>query len=115
MMKIVTISLISLFLIGAPVLVSAQTVNIKNPFAFDSFQELIMNLIEFLIYLSIIGAVFAIIYGGFTYITAGGDPQKIQKANQIITYAIVGLILAVSSYAIVKFFLSTVLELDVDL
>lgn len=114
MIKIVTIILASLFLIGLPIAANANgVIEIKNPFDFDTFEELILNLIGFLIYLSIFAAVFAIIYGGFTYMTAGGDPTKIQKGNQIITYAVIGLILSVASYSIVRFFLQKVLEIDI--
>ncbi len=35
-----------------------------------------------------------IIYGGFVIITASGDPEKAGKGRQILTYAIVGLAIA---------------------
>ena len=115
MLKKVTIILTSLFLITAPVITSAQSVNIENPFEHDSFEAVMMNLIRFLLYISIFAAVFAIIYGGFLYMSASGDPQKVQKGTKTIIYAVVGLIVAFAAYAIVKFFLSNVLGVDINL
>ena len=39
-------------------------------------------------------SVLFIIYGGFAYITASGDPEKAGKGGKIIVYALVGLAIA---------------------
>lgn len=46
-------------------------------------------------------AIFFIIKGGFLYIIARGDPANITSAKQTITRAIIGLIIALLSVAIV--------------
>lgn len=51
-------------------------------------------------------AVIMIIYGGFKYITSGGDSGKISAAQQTIIYAIVGLIIVALAQIIVRFVLS---------
>jgi len=51
-------------------------------------------------------AVIAIIYviiGGYNYVTAYGNPETIQKGKQTITWAIIGLIVSIASWAIVQF------------
>lgn len=48
-------------------------------------------------------AVIMIIIGAINYITSGGDPGKTAKARSTITYAIVGLVVALLSFAIVNF------------
>lgn len=57
---------------------------------------------------SIVGivAVIMIIFGGFKYITAGGDSGKINSAQQTIIYAIVGLVIVALAQIIVRFVLS---------
>lgn len=40
-------------------------------------------------------AIIMIIYGGITYIISNGDSQKTVRARQIITYALVGLVIIV--------------------
>lgn len=46
-------------------------------------------------------AVILIIYGGIRYATSGGDPKQTQAAQKVLTYAIIGLVLVLSSFAII--------------
>jgi len=41
-----------------------------------------------------------IVYAGFSFVTSGGDPKKVQGARQIMTFAIIGLIIVLLSFAI---------------
>ena len=43
-----------------------------------------------------------LIAGGFNYLTAFGDPQKIKKAQGTIKYAVIGFILYISAFLILK-------------
>jgi len=40
------------------------------------------------------GAVLVIVYGGFLYITAAGDPSKAEKGKTALTLAIIGIVIA---------------------
>lgn len=62
--------------------------------------------------LSLIGVVFLvlIIYGGFLWMTAAGDQEKVKKAKNLITSAIIGLVIIAAGYAIVRFVLESVLK-----
>lgn len=53
-------------------------------------------------------SVIMIIYGGFRYVTAGGDSGNIGNAKNTILYAIVGLVIVAISQAIVQFALGEV-------
>ena len=55
--------------------------------------------------ISLVGmlAVFSIIYGGFTYITAQSDPAKIKRGKDMVVYAVVALVVAFLAYGIVIF------------
>ena len=55
--------------------------------------------------ISLVGmlAVFSIIYGGFTYITAQSDPAKIKRGKDMVLYAVVALVVAFLAYGIVLF------------
>ena len=50
--------------------------------------------------ISLVGmlAVFSIIYGGFTYITAQSDPAKIKRGKDMVVYAVVALVVAFLAY-----------------
>lgn len=43
-----------------------------------------------------------LVWGGFSYMTAGGDAQKAEGAKKILTYAIGGLVLLVLSVVILS-------------
>lgn len=43
-----------------------------------------------------------LIFAAFTFMTAGGNAEKTKKAQGIITFAIIGLIVVISAYMIVK-------------
>lgn len=42
------------------------------------------------------------LYGAFTYLTAGGDAEKVSKGHKILTWAILGILLVTSSFVIVQ-------------
>jgi hypothetical protein len=63
----------------------------------------VTNLINyFLGFLGLIAVAF-LIYAGVLMITAGGDEEKVGKARQIITYAVIGIVIILLSYTIVQF------------
>ena len=77
----------------------------------DVFNEAILFL------LSIIGGIvlLMLIVGGILYIFAGGNPEAQTKAKNTVTKAIIGLILVLSSYAIVNqiFYISTDIQISI--
>lgn len=52
-------------------------------------------------------AVLIIVIAALQYVISAGDPQRINKAKNTIIYAVIGLIVAVLSYAIVEFVFRT--------
>jgi hypothetical protein len=84
----------------------AQTVNLSintNTFPTNS-QRNVGNLLSFFIKLLFaVGGVLMLIYlilGGVRYITSGGDKVQAQAARDMITHALIGIIIIASSYAI---------------
>lgn len=73
-------------------------------------QETVNNLVTTIIniFSVIVGivAVIMIIYGGFKYITSGGDSGNISGAKNTILFAIVGLIIVAMAQIIVRFVLA---------
>ncbi len=69
----------------------------------DSLVEIIARIIN--IVLGVLGVVLVIlnIYGGITWMTAGGDGEKINKAKRILMNAAIGLLIVVSAWAITVF------------
>ena len=52
-----------------------------------------------------IAAVFMVILGGISILTSQGDPSKVKKGKDTILYGIIGLIVAMLAFAIVNFIL----------
>ncbi len=48
-------------------------------------------------------AVLFLIIGGYQYMTSAGNPDQIQKAKNTILYSVIGLAVAILSFAIVRF------------
>lgn len=70
-----------------------------------TLPEIIGSVIQTL--LSFVGVLLLgyLLYGGFRWMTAGGDTSKVKEARQYITNAIIGLVIIVASYAIATFVL----------
>ena len=66
------------------------------------------NVINTLIFIIAIISVIVIIIGGIRFTTSSGDPQQAASARNTIIYAIVGLVIAIMSYAIVNFVLNNI-------
>ncbi len=60
--------------------------------------------------LGMLGVVFLclMVYAGFTWMTAAGEPDKVKKAKSLITNSIIGLIIVMASYAITLFVVGAV-------
>lgn len=55
-------------------------------------------------------AVIFIIIGGYMYMTAGGNEEKVDKAKQYIKNALIGLVIVLLSWAIAYFTFNTILN-----
>jgi len=71
----------------------------------NSLIETIVNVITVIVG---IVAVIMIIYGGFRYITSGGETAGVAAAKNTIIYAIVGLIIVAMAQIIVKFIIGKI-------
>ncbi len=72
----------------------------------------IPELVNRLVYatLSIVGALFFVMFlwGGVMYLTAGGTADRVKKATQTLTNAVIGLVIVAFSYMLVTFVINTI-------
>jgi hypothetical protein len=73
----------------------ANTINTGN------VQEQVGNILNWVFYFFIVLAVVFILIAAFSYLTAGGDEQKITKAKNELIYAIIAVVIAVLAKSIV--------------
>ena len=66
-------------------------------------------------FLSLLGIVFLVLmlYGGYSWMTAAGDQGKVERAQNTIRRAIIGLIITVGAFAITQFILVRLLDHNV--
>ncbi len=62
-----------------------------------------LAILEILLRLSVLIAIGYVLHGGFRFITARGDPEKIGKARTMTIDALVGLVIAMIAIASVSF------------
>jgi hypothetical protein len=71
----------------------------------SNLQTLITRIINVISVIVGVVAVIMIIYGGFRYITSGGNESSVSAAKSTILYALIGLIIVALAQVIVKFVL----------
>lgn len=72
----------------------------ENLFAPDGVFSVVANTLIFLV--GAVAVIFLIV-GGLRYVVSNGDPKNVEAAKNTILYAIVGIVVAVISFALVQF------------
>jgi len=66
-------------------------------------EQTVINIVQWALGLLALVAVVMIIIGGFKWITAAGNEEKIESAKKLISAAVIGLIIVLLAWAIVIF------------
>ena len=101
-----TLSLIALALIPARVLAVDVLTSDSIPAAVangPTVAELIVNVVSILSFVSGAASVITIIVGGIMYSVSGGKESQTKTAKDAILYAVIGLVISLSAYAIANF------------
>lgn len=69
----------------------------------SDLQETVIRIVQWALGLLALVAVIMIIVGGFQWMTAGGNEEKVDKAKKLISAAVIGLIIVLLAWAIVIF------------
>ncbi|MEK7516207.1 MAG: hypothetical protein AAB562_01275, partial [Patescibacteria group bacterium] len=62
--------------------------------------------------IGLVGVIFLVlmVYGGFLWMTARGDEQKVEKSKDLITAAVIGLVIVLAAYIITNFVVTNLLS-----
>jgi len=94
--------LIILFLIFVPFIVFGTTVKIDNPLGNKTLQDVLKAIIAWVYMIALIGvAPIMYIIAGYRFITAAGDPQKVDTAKKMVLWTSIGLAVATAVYGII--------------
>jgi hypothetical protein len=69
-------------------------VEFENPITSNTLDQVVSNLTDFVFTIALIVCPLVIIIGGFLFVTAGGDPKKVETGKKMIFWALVGLTIA---------------------
>lgn len=85
-----------------------KSVSLTNPIGTSDVPTLIGKIISAV--LGVIGslALLMVIYGGFTWMLAAGSSEKIKKGRDIIVWAMIGIVIIFTSYALVTFVITSI-------
>ena len=89
-------------LILLPILVHG--IEIPNPLKANTFQELILTIVNIVFMLALAIAPLMIIVAGFYFVTAAQNPNQINTAKQIILWTLIGLMIVFCAKGIINLF-----------
>ncbi|MFP4514527.1 MAG: pilin [Parcubacteria group bacterium] len=83
---------------------NCQEVSLTNPLGENTTPNTIIGRVINAV-LGVIGslALLMFVYGGITWMTSSGSPEKIKKGRDIIIWSVIGLAIIFFSYALVNF------------
>ncbi len=70
--------------------------------ATTGLKEMAIKVIQYLLGFLGIFAISMIMYGGYLWMVSGGNPKKIEKAKKVLISALIGLVIILASFAIIK-------------
>jgi hypothetical protein len=73
-------------------------------------EETTGNIIRIIIGFLGIVAVIIVLLGGFKWMTAGGNDDKVREAKQMLIAGVIGLAIVLTAYAITSFVIGSILD-----
>lgn len=108
MKKTILVFLLSAFFVSSalaqPIDPFTQQPGDQPPIVFYNYGgaiNIVARAANWLLYTVVALAIIFIVYAGFLYLTSGGNDEKIVVARKYITYAIVGVVIALVARGIV--------------
>lgn len=89
---------------GAPLVGDTATNLVPNDTLgkVDNIVEVIRGVIRFILVVAFVIAFIMLIVGGIRWILAGGDEKSVEKARNTITAALIGLVIVLVAYALIR-------------
>lgn len=77
------------------------SLNLENPTHWGDLIELATYFVNVLLWVAIMGVVFAVLYAGFLFIFSQGDVEKVKKGGKALLLTFVGLFIILFSKVII--------------
>lgn len=86
----------------------AGNFTLSNPLGDQTLMGFLQDILDVIMIFAVPLIVFMIIYAGFKYVIAQGNPGEISQANKAIMYALIGGVLILGAWAILEIIQGTV-------
>lgn len=87
----------------------------NNPISANDFTELIASLLDFVTQVGTALAVFMVIYSGFLFVQAQGDPAKIKTAKSTFLWTVIGGVILIGAKTLAEVIRNTATGLGVGM
>ena len=91
---------------GCPCALNSSSAACQDLINQDGLSNILKNATNIVLFIAGALAVIMIIYGSIRFMTAHGNEKQVESARLIVTYSVIGLIIAILAYALVNFVLS---------
>lgn len=83
-------------------LLASYALTIRNPLASDDVGAILNSIWKFVFYFAVAVVPLMAIIAAFMFMTAGGSPEKVNKAKNLLIWLVVGLIIVLISGGLVN-------------
>lgn len=74
-----------------------------QPATLKDLEAVFIRIVQAAVELALVVFFIMLLYGGFKYLTSGGEPKNIEAAQKTLTNAILGIVLLIGIWLILRF------------
>lgn len=107
--KIIKYTVFTLGMLVVPVLLFAQVADtprggamFKSPIQFTSVAQVMNGFFKVLVQIGAVAVTLAIVYAGFLFVAARGNPEELTKARETLKWTIIGALILLGAQVIAK-------------
>lgn len=104
MLVIPSLSLVHAVSVGS----NNGTVTLTNPIKYTSISAIVGAILDAVEYIGGIACALWIIWGGFLFVKAQGNPEELSKAKATLLHAVIGTVIILGAGAILTIIQSTI-------
>lgn len=97
LLSLILVSLLAVSLLALPAKGLAATTTLEEV----DVELILTKIVNWLIMILLVVAALFIVLAAFTFVTAGGDPEKINTARNQVLYALIGVAVALLAWGLV--------------
>lgn len=103
------------FVVLLPLSVAFATSHgLKNPIKYSGIEAFLLDIVHVVVQYGVILVVFFLVYVGFKFVTAQGNPEKISEAKKMFVWVVVGAFVLLGVFVIREAICGTLNQLKPD-